>query len=123
MKRKVYVVMALVVVATISIMGLSACTNGGVTTATPNYLSHDDAVRELEAFNQEIDAKEVEAPLDIYSDDTSADLTLADIDTYPIMVKGSGGIDIEVAGATEMTSNAPDDWLNAVAEQFNRRQV
>ena len=107
------------ILAALSAVGLSAC-GGSVTTATPNYLSYDDAVRELEAFNQEIPVKEAEAPLDIYSDETSVDLTLADIDTFPITVKGSGDIDIEIAGATEMTANAPDDWLNVVAERFNR---
>ena len=35
------------------------------------------------------------------------------------MVDGDGQIDIEVAAATEMSSDSPDDWMVQVAENFN----
>ena len=45
---------------------------------------------------------------------------LDDISTFPITVKGNGDIDIEVAAATEMSAEAPDDWMNVVAKNFNK---
>ena len=83
--------------------------------------TYDEAITELNAFNQQIEADEVKAPMDIY--DTGSDKTmLADIDTFPLTVEGRGSINIEIAAATEMSSAAPDDWMNLVAESFNRER-
>lgn len=81
--------------------------------------SYEEAITELNAFNKEINTDEVTPRLDIYDSD-SASATLADIDTYKLTVEGRGDINIEVAAATEMSSEAPDDWMNVVAERFNR---
>lgn len=82
-------------------------------------LSYEDAVKTLEAYNKKITTKQVNAPLDIYSE-SSEKVNLADISTFPITVQGTAKINIEVAAATEMSASAPDDWLNVVAERFNQ---
>ena len=81
--------------------------------------SYDEAVKELKAFNDQIPTDEIKPRLDIYNNETEIK-TLADISTFPLTVKGSGSINIEVAAATEFSSSAPDDWMNLVAEDFNR---
>ena len=97
---------------------LSGCTS--YQTGTEKVYSYDEALRELSAFNNQIQAQEVKPQLDIYNNDVSSSTALADIDTFPIMVKGNGSINIEVAAATEMSAAAPDDWMNVVAEKFNK---
>ena len=47
-------------------------------------------------------------------------MTLADISTFPLTVQGNGQINIEVAADTEMSSEAPDDWMVVLAKQFNQ---
>lgn len=81
--------------------------------------TYDEAVTELNAFYKEIKVDNVKPTMDIYNE-SSVDVSLADIDTFPIVVKGSGSVNIEIATATEMSSNAPDDWLKIVAENFNK---
>lgn len=81
--------------------------------------SYDEAVTELNAFNDEISTDNIKPQLDIY-DNESSSATLADINTYPLTVEGNGDINIEVAAATEMSSDAPDDWMNIIAERFNK---
>ncbi|MCR5603210.1 MAG: VWA domain-containing protein [Lachnospiraceae bacterium] len=83
-------------------------------------LSEEDAQKELKSLITKVDVKEKSNPiLDIYSDETSEADNLADIDTFPIMVKGTGSINIEIAAATELSADTPDDWLNEVAKRFN----
>lgn len=94
-----------------------------VNTARENVYSYDDAVKELKVLADSINAEEVTNPyLDIYSDEVSEADALADIDTYPVTVHGSGQIDLEIAGATELTCDTPDDWLNIVAKNFNKEK-
>ena len=81
--------------------------------------SYDEAIKELTAFNDQIKTDEVKPQLDIYKNE-SASATLADISTFPLTVEGKGSIDIEIAAATEFSSESPDDWMNIVAENFNR---
>lgn len=86
-----------------------------------NALSYDDAKKELKALMSKIEVKTVDNPtLDIYSDEISEKDTLADISTFPITVEGSGQVVVEIAAATEFSSDAPDDWLNIVAKNFNK---
>lgn len=96
---------------------LAGCTQ--YETGSEKVYSYDEAITELKAFNKEIQTDEIKPTLDIYNTD-SASATLADIDTYPITVEGKGSINIEVAAATEMSSAAPDDWMNIIAERFNK---
>ncbi len=84
-------------------------------------LSYDDAMEEMNSLLSKVSVTNVSNPvMDIYSDDTSEADSLADISTFPITVQGNGGINIEVAAATEMSADAPDDWMNIVAKNFNK---
>ena len=81
--------------------------------------TYDEAIKELNAFQDQIHTDNVKPQLDIYKNDEISK-TLADIDTFPITIQGKGSVNIEVAAATEMSSAAPDDWMNRVAENFNK---
>ena len=100
---------------------LSGCGSSSVYTEDDyDALSYEDALDEIESLLTKIDVTTVEDPtLDIYSDTTSEADALADIDTFDITVEGDGEINIEIAAATELSSDSPDDWLNVVAEAFN----
>lgn len=84
--------------------------------------SRDESLKELDAYWSEIKPVNIQAPLDIY-EDSEESVTLADIDTFPIVVEGRGQINIEVAAATEMSSKAPDDWMVVAAEKFNSKNI
>lgn len=86
-----------------------------------NALSYEDAMTELNTLVKKVKVKEVTSPvMDIYSDEVSEKDVLADIDTFPITVEGKGQVVIEIAAATEFSADAPDDWLNIVARNFNK---
>lgn len=110
-------ILALFIAVLLTVGIITGCTD--YESGSEKVYSYDEAITELNAFNKEIPTDNVKPQLDIY-DNESAAVTLADIDTFPIMVKGGGAINIEIAAATEMSSAAPDDWLNVVAESFNR---
>ncbi len=102
-------------------IAMALCAFSGCTKHQPGAnteYTYDEAVKELNAFNTTIKVNEISPRLDIYSTETSSS-SLADISTFPITVQGNGAINIEVAAATEMSSAAPDDWLNEVAKNFN----
>lgn len=83
-------------------------------------LSYDDAVEELSALSKSVHVTELPASIDLDAEEFTNDAALADIDTFDLTVEGTGDINIEIAAATELSSSAPDDWLNVVAEQFNK---
>ncbi len=103
-------------------MILSGCS--GVYTENENRknaLSYDEAKTELKALTSKLIVNTVDNPvMDIYSDEISEKDVLADIDTFPITVEGRGQVVIEIAAATEFSADAPDDWLNIVAKNFNK---
>ncbi|MCR5097442.1 MAG: substrate-binding domain-containing protein [Lachnospiraceae bacterium] len=106
-----------------SMLLLTACGSDVITknSGRENALSYEDAKTELESLLKKVDVSTVTNPtMDIYSEQSTEADALADIDTFPIMVHGRGDIDIEIAAATEMSADAPDDWLNVVAERFNK---
>ncbi len=113
---------ALVLSATLLSLSLTGCS--GVRTQNDDRadaLSYDDAITEMNTLLKKVTVKEVTDPvLDIYAEEVSEADALADIDTFPIMVQGQGDINIEVAAATEMSADAPDDWMNEVAKRFNK---
>lgn len=85
--------------------------------------TYDEAITELNAFNEKLSADTRELKLDIYDDATTSS-ALANISTFPIVVEGKGKINIEIAAATEMSKEkAPDDWLTVVAKNFNNSGV
>lgn len=110
------------ILATVSIVclltGCSDTTLPGNT--VKGALNYDDAAKELETFYTTINPKKVDPRLDVDMTDGTAAASLADIGTFPITVQGNGQINIEIAAATELSASAPDDWLNVVAERFNR---
>ena len=102
---------------------LSGCSGEEVKTENTSQfgsLSYNDAVHELNALYGDIKPKEISPRLDVDMSTGSVASSLADIDTFPIVVTGKGEINIEIAAATELSADAPDDWLNVVAEEFNR---
>lgn len=123
MLKKSKKILAMFLAATMACTTLAGCA-GGVYTENENRkdaLSFDDAKSELKALMSKISIKTVENPtLDIYSDEVSEKDTLADISTFPITVEGKGQVIVEIAAATEFSSDAPDDWLNIVARNFNK---
>ena len=106
---------------TMTAAGLTACGGSSVHGDDTRKMSSEDAQAELDALLTKVDKKTVKSPvMDIYSDEVKPADALASINTFPITVKGNGEIDIEVAAPSEITGNQPDDWLNVVAERFNK---
>ena len=123
MKRVKLVSLILALILACSL--LSGCSGGPsnnpADTANVKIMSHEDAITELNALLTKVSVSSVNAPLDIYDDvDDSGAAALADLSTFPITVQGNGQINIEIAAATEMSSDSPDDWLNVVARNYNR---
>ncbi|MDR1158595.1 MAG: VWA domain-containing protein [Oscillospiraceae bacterium] len=116
MKKSVFCMLAVPLL----VSALAGCNVSSTNTDRENALSYDDAVKELTTFVGTIERESITAPLDIYTSDDDTASILADISTFPIVVEGKGQINIEVAAATEMSASAPDDWMNVVAERFNR---
>lgn len=84
-------------------------------------ISRDDAIEEMDAILSQVNVIQQDAPVDLdmvdYSDEADA---LSDISVYPITVQGNGAINIEIAADTELSSEAPDDWMNVLAKKFNQ---
>ena len=115
-KRK----MIAVLLSTVMLGFLAGC-GSDVRTEGEKKMSYEDASSELSSLLKKVSIRTVSNPtLDIYMDETSKADALDDIDTFPITVRGNGDIDIEVAAATEMSADAPDDWMNVVAKNFNK---
>ena len=117
---------ALALASVLGVCALTACGGGGSGSgshgsSSGKHLSYEDAQTELDALLSKVDETRVENPaMDIYTDEVSVADTLADIDTFPITVQGSGDINIEIAAPSEFTGDQPDDWLNVVAQRFNK---
>ncbi|MDR0500528.1 MAG: VWA domain-containing protein [Coriobacteriales bacterium] len=85
-------------------------------------LSEGDASRTLDAFLSKIKYKTKEQT-DIQKDLTIPNvIELPDINTsYPLVVRGTGEIDIEIFSSTEKaTANEHDSWLIEMGNNFNR---
>lgn len=84
-------------------------------------ISRDDAIAEMDAILSRVRTYQEEAPVDLdmvdYSNEADA---LADISVFPVTVLGNGEINLEIAADTELSSDAPDDWMNVLAQRFNR---
>jgi len=117
MKKTMRKIIAMLLIATCC---LSGC---GVTGYEENQtLTYNEALDELSSKLTKVHSSTVDAPLDIYDLETTTK-TLADIDTYPLTVQGRGAINIEVAAATELSAESPDDLINVLAKNFNKSGV
>lgn len=114
--------MALALAAVLITGLLTGCGGDSVRTdRNADALSYEDAEAEIASMLKKVNVSEVSDPaLDIYSDEVSEAEALADISTFPITVAGSGEIDLEIAAATELSAEAPDDWINIIAREFNK---
>lgn len=105
---------------------LTACSTTNVrldTVSNVKALSVEDAEVEIAALLGDVDVTTVDKPaLDIYMDEEADSLALADIDTFDITVQGNNDVDIEIATVSEFVGDAPDDWLNIVARDFNKER-
>lgn len=122
MKKKLSMLLAMLML-TLSIAGCgSSVANDEVMLGEPeNVMSEKDAVQEMESLLKKVTVNEVTDPkMYIYTDDISEKAALADISAFPIVVQGKGDINIEIAAATELTADAPDDLLIVVAKNFNK---
>lgn len=107
---------SVVLVFVLLVSALAGCSLGSDRT-----LSEEDAVKEMNALLSHVRVTEKQAPIDISgTDEVSEADTLADISSFPLVVRGGGAIDIEIAADTELSSDAPDDWMVVLAKQFNR---
>ena len=93
--------------------------SGAVSVKNDYALSYEDALEEVNTLANAVKPSKIPAQLDLDAEELAEDASLADISTYEMTVEGSGDIDIEIAAATELSSNAPDDWINVVANKFN----
>ena len=111
----------IILMATLIVSLLTGCSDNTLSGNTvAGALNYDDAAKELDTFYSNISPKKVDPRLDVDMTDGTAAASLADISTFPITVQGNGQINIEIAAATELSASNPDDWLNIVAERFNR---
>lgn len=113
---------ALAMAAVLLVGSLTGCASDSIRTdRNAGSLSYEDAETELASMLKKVSVSEVSDPvLDIYSDEVSEAEALADISTFPITVSGNGEINLEIAAATELSAEAPDDWINIIAQEFNK---
>lgn len=111
--------LALILALILSLSLFSGC-NPAIVGDDIKVISYEDAVKEMNALLTSVRVNTKEAPIDIENPTDNTAAALADISTFPITVQGSGQINIEIAAATEFSAAAPDDWMNVVAERFNR---
>ncbi|MBD5584696.1 MAG: solute-binding protein [Clostridia bacterium] len=122
MRRQIKKILALLLVLTL-LTGCDAISDEIRAHEKTDALSVTEARKELDSLLTKVKSTEIKDPqLDIYTDEISEAAALADIDTFDTPVDGNGQITIEIATATEFSSEAPDDWLVAVARNFNREK-
>ncbi len=125
MKKLVGGLLAIVMLMTCALSGCGDASGGSGTLGgreEAKTYTYDEAVQELTAKLDQVTVTEVNAPLDIYDLDTTT-TTLADIDTFPLTVRGNGAIDIEIAAPSELSGDAPDDLINVLAKNFNNQRL
>ena len=118
MKKNILSMIAVCMAAILTVGCGGAGGSGG--SGSVNALSYEDALEELTALSASVKATDVPATMDLDAEELTNDAALADIDTFEVTVKGDGDINIEIAAATELSSGAPDDWINVVAKNFNK---
>ncbi len=118
--------LALLLAATCLLNGCgsgSASDSGALGHNQRNHYTEEEALAELEIKLEQVDKPKTNQPR-LYIDDSSTTPTsLASIDTFPLTVQGKGSIDIEIAAATELSAEAPDDLINVLAKKFNQQKI
>ena len=121
--KKIKKITSLILVFATAATLLTGCSDDNIRTEKEATMSYEDAVTEMTSLMKKVKVTEIKDPvLDIYSDEDTDAAQLDDISTFPVTVEGQGDINIEIAAATELSANAPDDWLNLVAERFNKEK-
>ena len=126
MKKRIAsgLVLALILTAFAAGCGGSGSDSGSVRVEKQKTMTEEDAKEELASLLKKVDYSTVENPaIDIYSDETTETDTLADIDTFDIVLQGNGDIDLEIAAPSELCGSAPDDWLIEAGKKFNAKGV
>ena len=107
-----------IIIAFIMLVSVVSCVDY---TQDEKILTSEETTQELNALMKNVKIVSVSEPiLDIYSDGSQESDALADIDVFPLVVKGNGEINIEIAADTELSSEAPDDWMIVIANKFNK---
>lgn len=119
MKRSIQKLSALILALALC---LSGCGTPGYDDTSSKIYTYDEAVAELESKLKKVDQTTIEPQPDLNMD-TSSLKTLADISTFDLTVQGHGTIDIEIAAPSELSGNAPDDFINIVARDFNNQHL
>ena len=123
MKRKnifKYIISSLLV----SVIFLTGCGSDDIRMTQTKTMSEEDAKAELGALIKKVNVKMVDNPaIDLSLEETNEADALADIDTFPIVLEGSGQINIEIAAPSELCGSAPDDWLIVAAQKFNKSNI
>ena len=125
MKRTVSIAMIFVIALTLV---LSGCGSSGRDNGKGyGNLTKEEALESLDALLKKVIITENEPVLDIYSgDEDNAVNELPNINKYPVTVRGSASIDVEIFSSTEKASGKDlrgnDGWLNAMAEDFNNER-
>lgn len=99
------------VLSAVLALSLTACSNNVTNNTTlNNALSYDDAVTELGTFYRKINPSTVPARLDVDMAEASVADSLADIDTFDMMLTGNGSLNLEIAAPSEFSGKSyPDE--------------
>lgn len=117
--RKTTRILSLLLAVMIMTFIITGCTQHNE--GNEKVYSYDEAVTELNAFNQKIKTDTIDPVMDIYDDD-SEKTALADISVFELTTEGSGDINLEIAAPSELSGAAPDNWLNIIADDFNKER-
>lgn len=115
MKRIIALLLTVLLLATACAGCRKVYTDG----SNVEIISVEDAKAEMTALLSNVKVTNITAPIDISDNEYTEADSLADISTFPLTVTGSGEINIEIAADTELSSEAPDDWMVVLARQFN----
>lgn len=117
--KKFNKIFSVILIITLMATLITGCTE--YKTSSEKVYSYDEAVKELNAFNTKIKTDTIDPVMDIY-DEENTKTALADISVFDIPIQGDGDINLEIAASTELSSDAPDDWINIIAENFNKEK-
>lgn len=106
---------------------LMSCAGCGFSSATKEEeLNRDQAMEKLNAYISKgavvSTTKEHQPDSSWVGSEGSID-ELPSIDKYPLSVKGSGQINVEIFSSTEKSSTSADNWMEVQAKAFNAKKL